>query len=392
MTIYPYSFTLPAGFTLYAAPPSSLAPGATGNFTIQFTAAQVGSFSGTVSFNSSDRIDNPYTFQISAAAVPPWPTNVSVSSFGLVDDTDGTDAAPLTYDPIVSGVVDGTFSGGYVVVQFDDSGSGTPQASTAEITATGTSFTYDPRTGDPALANYSGPVDLRYRIASFNSAGTEIDGPWSDFDFTLIAQPVGAHVDHMALVNDTDSTQSGIPLTYDPRVTAVVNGPFLGVSADVDFTIVPGSGNISLGPATGEVDGILYAGQTFTFNPLTADPSLAGYSGPLTLQYYAVDLDASGNVVHTGNPLTFTVTLYVPTPNVSVSGFGLFDDTDPGAATLSTADPRVTGTVSRVPAGETVEVQFSHHGDGTINGSVAITSSNLTFSYDPRVSEPALAN
>ncbi|HWB09894.1 MAG TPA: choice-of-anchor D domain-containing protein [Pirellulales bacterium] len=379
------SLTVPSGFSIPTPLPSSLAAGQIATFAIQLNAANVGSYSGAVSFSDTDTGNNPYTFQISGQVVPPGPTNVTITGFQLANDTNGTSNDPVTYDPRVTGVVNGTFTSGYVVVQFDDSGSGTPQGTTSHITSSGTSFTYDPRTGDPALA--SGTINLRYRIASFDAAGTETDGSWNEFQFTLIPVPVGAHVDHLALVNDT-GTSATDGLTYDPRVTGMVNGPFVGNSAQVDFTIIPATGS----QATGVVSGILYAGQPFTFNPEAADPALVGYAGPLTLQYYAVDLDPAGKVVHTGDTQTFTMTMYAPTPLVSISGFGLLDDTDPNAATLSTADPRVTGTVSGLPSGETVSVEFSHHGDGVVNGSVAITSSTLTFTYDPRTKESALAN
>jgi hypothetical protein len=386
ISITPSSLSIPqSGFSVASPLPPSLLAGQSATFAIELTAGNIGTYSGPVSFNDTDTGNDPYTFQISGQVVPPGPTNVTITGFQLVNNTDGTASDPITYDPRVSGAVNGTFTSGYVVVQFDDSGSGTPQGSTSHITSSGTSFTYDPRTGDPSLS--SGSVNLHYRIASFSAAGVETDGPWSDYQFTLIPVPTGAHVDHLTLVNDT-GTSATDGLTYDPRVTGVVNGPFVGNSAQVDFTIIPGAGS----QATGVVSGVLFAGQTFVFNPETADPALAGYAGPLTLQYYAVDLDASGNVVHTGTTLTLIMTLYAPTPQVSISGFGLLDDTDPSAPTLSTADPRVTGTVSGVPSGETVSVEFSHHGDGVVNGSVAITPSTLTFTYDPRAKETDLAN
>lgn len=379
------ALTLPSGFSVTASLPPSLTAGQSATFAIQLNAANIGTYAGTASFSDTDTGNDPYTFQISGQVVPPGPTNVMITGFQLVNNTNGSSTNPVTYDPRVTGVVNGTFTSGYVVVQFDDSGNGTLQGSTSHITSAGTSFTYDPRTGDPSLA--SGSVNLRYRIASFNAAGAETDGPWNSFQFTLIPVPVGAHVDHLALVNDT-GTSANDGLTYDPHVTGVVKGPFVGNSAQVDFTIIPATGN----QATGVASGILFAGQPFTFNPESADPALAGYAGPLTLQYYAVDLDASGKVVHTGNTQTFNMTLYAPTPQVSISGFGLLDDTDPTAPTLSTADPRVTGRVSNVPVGETVSVEFSHHGDGVVNGSVSISPSMLSFTYDPRTKESALAN
>ncbi len=41
-------------------------------------------------------------------------------------------------------------------------------------------------------------------------------------------------------------------------------------------------------------------------------------------------------------------------------------------------------------AGEIVAVEYSHHGDGTVDGSITAPAANTAFTYDPRASEPGL--
>ncbi|HET6881536.1 MAG TPA: hypothetical protein VFI31_15340 [Pirellulales bacterium] len=141
----------------------------------------------------------------------------------------GPQAALTAGDPTITGTVSGTFNGGSVVVQFDTTGGGAPDGATAAITASGTSFTFDPRTVDPALVGYTGPYDLRYRAEIFDAAGAASFGPWQDFHFTLVVPPTDAHIDNLELLNDTGPSATDL-VTYDPRVTGTVGGPFAGTS------------------------------------------------------------------------------------------------------------------------------------------------------------------
>jgi hypothetical protein len=58
--------TVPAGFELASGPgQTTLAPGASTTFAVRLTAAQSGTFSGTVSFASNDADENPFNFTVS---------------------------------------------------------------------------------------------------------------------------------------------------------------------------------------------------------------------------------------------------------------------------------------------------------------------------------------
>src|SRR5262249_44935279 len=64
LTLYA-PITLPAGFSLVSGFGSTtVAPGASTSFTVRLDAASTGSYSGQVSFGTSDPNNNPYTFTI----------------------------------------------------------------------------------------------------------------------------------------------------------------------------------------------------------------------------------------------------------------------------------------------------------------------------------------
>jgi hypothetical protein len=125
------TITLPTGFTLTSGFGStSLAPGASTTFTVQMSAASVGSYSGTASFATNDPANNPYTFILSgtvASAPPP-----------------GT---ALYVDPDTS--TQGTWQGAYGAQGYDVAGGPSSLPSYARLTLSGEqSYTWAASTTD----------------------------------------------------------------------------------------------------------------------------------------------------------------------------------------------------------------------------------------------------
>ncbi|HWB12601.1 MAG TPA: choice-of-anchor D domain-containing protein, partial [Pirellulales bacterium] len=387
----PSTLVVPAGFSVFQAFDSSVAAGNSTALGLQLDAQAAGNDSGTVSFNYNDGVPETCSFTVSGTVTAPEPQDISLDQVELPNNI-GPRAAETTADPTISGVVDGTFNGGSVVVQFDTRGNGTPDGATATITQSGTTFSFDPRSVNSSLVGYVGPVDVKYRTKITDSAGNVTYGAWTDFPFTMVVPSTQAHVDDLDLANNTGGSADD---TYDPRVSGHVGGPFVGATVDVQFVVGDGSGNPGgLPPAnptiTGTVDNLSQPGQTFTYDPVTDDTALVNYAGPVQLSYRTVEYDIAGNVVATGAWTTFGFTLYVPTPQASVSNFHLVDDTGTSNTDNVTSDPTVAGTVTGTFTNEVVEVQFSHHGDGHIDGLVAVTAVGTDFTYDPRESDPTL--
>jgi hypothetical protein len=376
------SLVLPAGFSVFAPFASSVAAGGETVLTIEMNADAAGAFSGALSFGYNDGTDQTYSFTLSGAVTAPAPAGIRLDNVELLNNI-GPRSALAAADPTLTGIVDGTFNGGSVVVEIDSDGDGAPNGQSDAVTVARDSFTFDPRTVDPSLAGFVGPVDLKYRARIIDAAGGVSLGPWSDFSFNLVAPPSAAHVDDLALVNDTGASATDL-LTYDPRVSGQVGGPFVGTTVDVQFEDNGG------GAPMGAVTGLTVPGQSFVYNPAADDPTLVNLSGTVTLNYRTVERDAGGNVVQTGAWTPFALTLYSPTPRASVGNFHLLDDTGVSNSDLVTTDPRVAGTVTGTFTNEIVDVQFSNHGDGVIDGAVAVVDVGSDFDYDPRLSDPTL--
>ena len=85
------NLTLPEGFSLQGEFPATIAPNATGSFTINVNTTTAANREGTISFNTSDADENPFNFIIKANV------NQASTSVGEIEVLDGT-----------TGTVDGT--------------------------------------------------------------------------------------------------------------------------------------------------------------------------------------------------------------------------------------------------------------------------------------------
>lgn len=56
------------GFSLASSPPSSIAAGGSGSFTVRFLSATAGTFNGSISINNNDPNNNPFPFSVTATA------------------------------------------------------------------------------------------------------------------------------------------------------------------------------------------------------------------------------------------------------------------------------------------------------------------------------------
>ncbi|HJT36415.1 MAG TPA: choice-of-anchor D domain-containing protein, partial [Pirellulales bacterium] len=393
LTFDPTSVVLPTGFSVFQMFGSSVAAGGETTLTLAMSTSAAGSLSGPASFHYNDGSPETFSFNVSGTVSAPSPAGISLDQVVLANNI-GPRAAETTADPTITGLVDGTFNGGSVVVQFDTNNDSVSDGQTAAVTKSGGSFTFDPRSVDSALNGFVGTVDLHYRAEVLDAAGNATYGTWTNFAFTMVAAPTSAHIDDLQLANDTGASSSEL-LTYDPRVTARVGGPFVGTTVSAQFVVGDGAGNpagsLPASPTiTGAATGISSPGQTFTYNAANDDPALVNYAGTVNLSYRTVEYDVNGNVVQTGAWSTFSFTLYVPTPQASVSGLQLVDDTGSSNTDQITSDPTVSGTVTGTFTNEIVEVQFSNRGNGTVDGMAAVAAVGENFTYDPRQTEPTL--
>jgi hypothetical protein len=359
-----------------AGEPAFLAPGQSASITLEFAGSKPGSYTCTVAVYDSDATAfRPYTFTLNGSVTPAQPSNVTVDHFGLVDDTGISSSDLVTSDPRVAATVDGWFRGGSAVVQFNDNGNAT--GSTSQITGSGTTFVYDPRQDDASLNGYTGAYDIKYRLLLYDASGNLVStGGWSDFSLTIAAPQTAPYVADCGLVNDTGPVSTP-PSTYDPRVQGTVQGIAAGDTVDVQFDHNGNLTPFSTSP------GINASGDSFAYDPSSTDPSLVGYSGPLTIDYRLVEHDASGNVVYTSNWTAFNMAMYVPTPTLTVDNLHLPDDTDPTSPTPASVDPTLAGQVDGTLLGQAALLEFSNQGNGSVDNTISIWQTGQTLTYDP---------
>ena len=86
--------TLPTGFSLVGDFPTSIASGASANFTLQLDATTAGNPNGTISFGNNDSDENPFDFALAGSVTPiinPINTIVGTSQPDVLVGTNGSD-------------------------------------------------------------------------------------------------------------------------------------------------------------------------------------------------------------------------------------------------------------------------------------------------------------
>jgi hypothetical protein len=76
----------------------------------------------------------------------------------------------------------------------------------------------------------------------------------------------------------------------------------------------------------------------------------------------------------------------------SLDGLHLVYDTGPSNSDLVTADPQVAAFVSGCTEGNSVEAQFDHFGDGSVDGYSYVYYASQELTYDPRSFDYTLAS
>jgi hypothetical protein len=113
----------------------------------------------------------------------------------------------------------------------------------------------------------------------------------------------------------------------------------------------------------------------------------AGAIGSLDVPFSITSNDSDENPYNFS--LKGTITNVAPP---YVDNFALLQDNGVSATDRITTDPRLSGTVRGAFQGGTVRVEFDHYRTGNINGSLSISNSGDSFTYDPRTTDNRLAD
>jgi hypothetical protein len=339
LTLYA-PITLPAGFSLSSGFGSTtLAPGTSTSFTVRLDAASTGSYSGQVSFGTSDPNNNPYTFTISGtvtnvsiiddsqpgfSTVGSWLQYTGSGYLGNVHDAigrNGADVASWTFSNLAPG-------------QYRVSATWTPYGDRA------TNAPYTVLDGSTALTTV--PVNQQLAPSGFTDAGAQ----WLDLgNFQIRSGSLVVQLSDLAngnVIADAIRLQWLAPLPQGPAVqvsdgsTTIANSTgsdsfgstFVGTTVSKTFTITNnGTQNVVLtSPIT------VPAGFTVTSSFGTAGVA------PGASTTFTVRMDASTPGTYSGqvsfgtndpnnNPFNFTI-------SGTVSAVSIVDDSNPGFSTV----------------------------------------------------------
>ena len=199
-------------------------------------------------------------------------------------------------------------------------------------------------------------------------------------------QPLpGPSVSAISLVQDTGASAMD-KVTYDPRVNINLAGTFSApvtkvlFDHDRDFVV---DGEITVSTPGGPVQ----------YDPRTSDTEFENTLGQRTLSYQVVSYDSFGEAIQitAWGTFSFQYVENVEIGGVRLVGVRLERDTGVEDDDLVTANPTLVGAVYGDLAGGLARIEFDHDGDEWSDGAATVTQSGQQFRYDPRASDPSLA-
>ena len=277
---------------------------------------------------------------------------------------------PSVCNPTLTGVVRGNFHGAAMQVQFDLNGDGQPDGS-VNVTASGQSFTFDPRTADSSYVNFQAAAaeTLRYRVVPLDDQGKPVGSPnWTSYTYVLAKSPdptlrVGAFGPQKSIMS------GGIVTATDPTVTGSVvvadgGSPAAGSSVQID----------------GNGDGLPDAALTADGNgQFTWKPDRPQY-GTITVAARTVEWNDLQKMQVFGRWDTIQFD-FIPPPMPAVTEFKLDGSTGQGG-TPTTSNAELSGRVASGCDLSNVSMQFDLGGDGKVHGTATLNADG-TFQYQP---------
>jgi len=255
------NLSVPTGFTVTQALIASIAPGAFDDFTVSLSTANIGTFTGEISFDNNDTDENPYNFTITGT--------VNGAEIEVADDATG---------PIADGSATSSF--------------GTTSQGAPALTRT---YTVN-NLGNVALTTSGLTVPTGFTISEGLSASIPAGGS-DEFVVTLLSTTVGTF---SGTVQFTNNDQNENPFNF--TISGTVNGVEIGV-ADGATTLVDGVSAVNFGTAnTGA------AALTKTFRVSNSGNIAMNVSAPSLPAGFTLTENLSGSIPAGGFD-DFTVTL-----------------------------------------------------------------------------------
>jgi hypothetical protein len=396
------SISLPAGFSLAAAPESSVPAGGSTALVVALDTSAVASDSGVLSFANGDASNSLFSVAISGVVLAAMPGlalygNAGLIAAGASDSFGSTGLGKAVYQPYTienTGASTITIDPASIALPAGFSVATPPAASLDPGGTTSLIVRLDATSAGAA----AGALSLNYNDGAAETYTFNISGA------VTAAEPLDVSIDQFGLASGLNTLGAGPITTADPTLSGVIDGTFNAGNVVVELAVVAGSGDpVSTGTES-SLPAVTASGASFAFDPRTADATLVGYVGPVSVAYRALVYDAAGALSQTLAWTDYNFTIVAPPSAVEADNVRLADDTGDSSSDLLTYDPTVTGTINGPLAGASVDVQFVV-GDGLGNpsgtlgsadtaptGVVTVTSSGAAFDYNPADDDPALIN
>ena len=376
------SVTVPQGFSLEVPFDEVVSPGGQTSFTVRALSQEVGSFSGSLTFQNNDSDETVFEIQLSADVFGDIPDIEVRTSLG-----ENIESGVTTID------AGSTVSGVAKSISFWVQNVGTEDLN-IDVNSISVPNGFEIESyPDQSLAGGGGQslFVLRANAAQEGTFSGVVTIPSDDpdesqfqFDISIVVTN-DFTISEFGLENDT-----GLPdgITYDPTLKGRVTGQFLGGTVNVEFDH---SGD---GVAEGftSVDS---SGELFSYDPREFEPAFSDELGLKAIQYRYVHLNEAGEtqVIGDWNDFEFELVTDPSLGDLVVEDFGVillsgasYGNGDNDAAVI----PIVGGSVSGVMSGGIVKVEFDSQNAGVAEGSVTIQSDDPVFVYDLRDNHPAL--
>ena len=281
--------------------------------------------------------------------------DLTIDHFRLLLDSGTVNDDQVTTSPILGGVVNGTIGAGHVEVQFDHDEDGTVEG-VATINESGQVFAYDPRETDSNFGVSTSTINVKYRLAKFDSSGALLtSGAWGTFSLIYEAPPAGdITVDTFELkTDDGDDTTDNISTISTLQGTVSASNGGDDVTVEFDHT---GDGNVDGSTRT-------QLGLTFEY-----DNHGLGY-GQHTVHARATYWDPAYGVERQGSWTSFTFTIEPEAaPAIDATTIGLVNDTGDDAEDQITLDPAIKGMlVEDAEQKQHIKIELSTDGTNPVD-------------------------
>jgi sugar lactone lactonase YvrE len=392
---------VPSGYALVTNAPASIAPAASGTFSVQLSSASVGTFNGNITITNNDPTNNPFSFPITGTVVPPPPqlgvfngatrlTNNQVAAVNIGSAQVHLTGPIVTFTVTNSGgqtlnLTNAAVTGGFTLVTnppaslaASTSGTFSVQLNTTAIgTNNGTvTITNNDPTNNPFKFPVTGTVTPPPpQMDVYNGATLITNGTTTAVSFGTVQQPTAGTILTFTVTNSGGQALNLTGVSVPSGFTVVSNAP-ASVAASASGAFSVQLNNTSVGTFSGNI--------TVTNNDPTNNPYVFAITGTILPPPPQIGIFNGGTQITNGQATAVNfgnVQVDLPGPILT------FTITNSGGQTLNLTNTTVTSGFTLVTnspaslapnASGTFSVQLNTSTVGATNGTITVTNNDPT--------------